>query len=114
MRLQVWLKFKKIELFNNKNIDGTLKPDTGDYYYYCRPCNKVKDDLRSVLAHCKLAHNVKRIPGCIMRIDLEPNIYISQNYCQTSELKSLPAERYRCHLRRIYGMILKPLKNKKI
>lgn len=70
-------------------------------------------DLSSVIEHRKSVHNIQYFNAKtrFKHIDLEPDVYDPNCYCQTCDTKYTTKIRYRIHLRVVHHMVLTPLKS---
>ncbi|KAL9538828.1 hypothetical protein PS6_011439 [Mucor atramentarius] len=84
--------------------------NTKDYFYQCHLCKEVKDNLQSVLDHRKTVHGLKSFS--FKHIDVEPNIYDPNNFCQTCERAYSDRRRYRTHLRQTHYIFSVPLRDR--
>ena len=58
-------------------------------FYQCRICNRRKSKFILLVEHCESAHSAKDIVKSIKHIDLEPDVFNVEKYCQPCE-KNIP------------------------
>ncbi|GAN05541.1 hypothetical protein MAM1_0094c05012 [Mucor ambiguus] len=81
-----------------------------DYYYRCRSCNQELENLRSLLEHRMVKHNIHPRPHLFRHMDLEPIVNDPDHYCRSCDMYFISRMRYRDHLENAHHMILKPLR----
>ncbi|KAK4517089.1 cAMP-dependent protein kinase catalytic subunit [Mucor velutinosus] len=86
------------------------QPIAKDYYYRCRSCNQVLENLRGLVEHRMAKHNVHPRPHLFTHMDLEPVVSDPDHYCRSCDMYFISRMRYRDHLENAHHMILKPLR----
>ncbi|KAF1805909.1 hypothetical protein FB192DRAFT_1365123 [Mucor lusitanicus] len=85
-----------------------------DYYYRCDICHEKLPNLKSVLEHRDADHvNERRKDTIVKNLDIQPDVHSPDFYCESCEKYYLSKDTYRCHLRGVHFMVLKPLYNRK-
>ncbi|OAD05303.1 C2H2-type zinc finger transcription factor [Mucor lusitanicus CBS 277.49] len=91
-------------------LDDVCNTRVKDYYYFCRLCKKKMPNLKVLLDHRRLHH---RINGTskprIKHVELEPDIYDPNYYCNGCEKTLNSKVEYRTHLKTAHHMVLTPL-----
>ncbi|KAL9555550.1 hypothetical protein PS6_002794 [Mucor atramentarius] len=99
---------------DTKNDNSSLKQNEGfgkeGYYYQCDICKQRMPTIISVLQHRKLIHNVKRThPSKIKDINTGPDVHDPNFHCKSCKVDYNGRKQYRCHLRHVHFMVLKPI-----
>ncbi|KAL9555018.1 hypothetical protein PS6_003106 [Mucor atramentarius] len=109
---------REIKQEDTKNDSSLLKQDEEfgkDYYYQCDRCMKRMPNLKLVLQHRKLIHNVKRMgPSKIKDIDTEPDIHDPNFHCKSCNIDYKSRRKYRHHLKYVHFMALKTIPSHQI
>ncbi|EPB83596.1 hypothetical protein HMPREF1544_09639 [Mucor circinelloides 1006PhL] len=105
---------RDIKQEDTKNESSLLKQGEEfgeeDYYYQCDRCMKRMPNLKLVLQHRKLIHNVKRTgPSKIKDIDTEPDIHDPNFHCKSCNIDYNSRRKYRHHLKYVHFMALKTI-----
>ncbi|GAN01961.1 hypothetical protein MAM1_0014c01398 [Mucor ambiguus] len=109
---------------NNESDDNFIKVETAEdykklshvefineeHYHYCNLCNSKMPNLKSVLDHFEVAHNMDQFRcSSFKHVEMEPDVHDPNHYCKTCEKTFSSYPKYRQHLIFTHHIVFKPM-----